>query len=132
MCVSCCFPRKRVGGLKLEELPGLEALQLPGSNFLMCFTGKLSLILSQLPMSNDVSVVGWTYIFSWGRLAFFFSFFIWACSSHRISSENSYVNMANIIWWMLNWGCLVVKVIISMNWKAIISMNSNESWWSGD
>lgn len=30
LILSSCSSRKKVGGLKLEDLPGLEALQLPG------------------------------------------------------------------------------------------------------
>lgn len=38
------YLRKRVGGLKLEELPGLEALQTPGVNMIM------PIVLSEVSM----------------------------------------------------------------------------------
>lgn len=37
------YLRKRVGGLKLEELPGLEALQIPGVNMIMPIAVVLSI-----------------------------------------------------------------------------------------
>lgn len=40
------FSRKRVGGLKLEELPGLEALKIPG----LVFVFSLEVIWHPLPL----------------------------------------------------------------------------------
>lgn len=49
--------RKRVGGLKLEELPGLEALRVPGMWMYSCFDDQNALPQSyQLLLHMDASL----------------------------------------------------------------------------
>lgn len=48
--------RKRVGGLKLEELPGLESLRIPGVNMIMLIAIVLSISgLSRLLIFHNLS-----------------------------------------------------------------------------
>lgn len=55
---SICI-RKKVGGLKLYDLPGLEALQIPG---VMLGSIFIILQLTILVLDDDGLIAGWTSI----------------------------------------------------------------------
>ena len=48
--------RKRVGGLKLDELPGVEALQIPGLILIMWLAGNIFLDATNVPMSTKIMI----------------------------------------------------------------------------
>lgn len=58
LSLSICI-RKTVGGLKLEDLPGLEALQIPGVMLSSIF---IILQLTIIVLDDDSSIAGWASI----------------------------------------------------------------------